>query len=148
MRQAIAAMLIATAIAECGLKTNGATIAEKPPPQAPTDVWELSASEKAALGKSLAKVLKDPVSAQFRWMAVAYDKSISTAVYCGWINGKNSYGGYTGVKPFSASITRNAKNEFYTGEIVRIREDEERYDDEPTITFCRKAGYADMSQAN
>jgi hypothetical protein len=145
---AIAALLLAMGLAGCGPKTTGQEIAEKPPSQTPTDVRQLTVAEKAALGKSLAKVLKDPDSAQFRWMPVASQKTIATAVYCGWSNGKNSYGGYTAFKPFYASITRNVKGEFYTGEITRIRDDSEKCDNEPTITFCRMAGYADMSEAN
>lgn len=49
-----------------------------------------SANEKAAIAKVKAE-LKDPDSAQFRGV-----KEYEKGVFCGWVNAKNSFGGYAG----------------------------------------------------
>lgn len=56
--------------------------------------------------QALAGGLKDPASAQFRNVRlVSYNNG---AVVCGEVNGKNSYGGYVGFKPFVASPAGSA----------------------------------------
>ncbi len=92
--------------------------------QTVTDVRQLSDAEKAALNKTLAKDMKDPNATQFHWMPVAYNSGSEKADYCAMVNGKNSYGGYTGFRPFRAIIIRNAKGEYDNGTIIRIEEDE------------------------
>ncbi|SDZ49364.1 hypothetical protein [Delftia lacustris] len=58
---------------------------------------DLIASAKTAVSNGL----KDPQSAQFRNVRlVAYQEG---AVVCGEVNGKNSYGGFTGFKRFAAT---------------------------------------------
>jgi hypothetical protein len=48
---------------------------------------------------AVAKSLKDPESARFNSPFVASKNSKGITV-CGFVNAKNSYGGYTGDKPF------------------------------------------------
>ena len=63
-----------------------------------------SKSEKELMDASqeAAKIgLKDPTSAQFRNVRVL--PHVSGKIVCGEINGKNSYGGYVGFRPFAAS---------------------------------------------
>lgn len=55
-----------------------------------------SPSLKQAVSALLAKELKDGMSAQYRWP----DLVTESAVYCGFVNAKNSYGAYIGFKPF------------------------------------------------
>lgn len=52
---------------------------------------------------SIANTLKDPESAKFRNVRLV--KYLEGSVICGEVNGKNSYGGYVGFKPFVASTT-------------------------------------------
>lgn len=64
--------------------------------------------EEAAVKKATASVansLKDPSSAQFRNVRIASYKGGS--VVCGEVNGKNSYGGYVGFRPFVAGISES-----------------------------------------
>lgn len=65
---------------------------------------ELSPEEKQILGVSLAQGLKDPAAAQFKWGPITQAGSDGIAHYCGMVNGKNSFGGYIGYQPFSASV--------------------------------------------
>jgi len=53
--------------------------------------------ESAPAKEAAAKLLKDPSTAQFRNLTF-HEKS---RAICGEINGKNSYGGYVGFRPFA-----------------------------------------------
>lgn len=64
---------------------------------------ELTGAEKSLVSKSLARNLKDPQAAQFRWLPFTPDASGATP-YCGMVNGKNSYGAYIGFVPFQAMV--------------------------------------------
>ncbi len=70
-----------------------------------TGIYLKANSESSAIEKAMAAtagILKDPESARFRNLRVSsYEKG---AVICGEVNGKNSYGGYTGYQPFVASM--------------------------------------------
>lgn len=55
----------------------------------------LTAAHKKQIASAVKQQLKDPESAQFRWPAPH-----KFGLYCGWVNAKNSYGGYTGFQPF------------------------------------------------
>lgn len=58
---------------------------------------EVRPSVKKELSKvSVKKLLKDPSSAQ--WGDIVY--SNKTGAVCGFVNAKNSFGGYTGMKEF------------------------------------------------
>lgn len=59
----------------------------------------LSAPQRAAVQAGVKKALKDPESARFGRMVAGRDKAGVLAV-CGYVNAKNSFGGYTGEKPF------------------------------------------------
>ena len=102
------------------LAVVGCASAKVQEPQVPKQVRQLSATEKTALKKSLASDMKDPDATQFRWMPLAFDDSNPTADYCALLNGKNSYGGYTGFRTFRAILKRNAKNEYDSGTIIQI----------------------------
>lgn len=64
----------------------------------------------AELNSALSKVrlgLRDPEAAQFRNVRTfqADTQAGGGYVICGLVNGRNAYGGYTGFKPFRASIS-------------------------------------------
>ena len=52
--------------------------------------------------------LKDPAAAQFRNVRT-YGDGTGTYVVCGMVNGKNSFGGYTGFQPFRASVDASGR---------------------------------------
>jgi hypothetical protein len=65
----------------------------------PTTVVTLDQQQIAAIQEGVRRSLKDPESARFGQIIGGRDeKGILHA--CGWVNAKNSYGGYTGEKPF------------------------------------------------
>jgi len=58
----------------------------------------LKSDTKAAVMEAVKKLLKDPDSAKFRGI-----KRTGQMAYCGWVNAKNGYGGYTGDVAFFSS---------------------------------------------
>jgi hypothetical protein len=72
----------------------------------------LDASEKKLIVETVTKEFKDPAAAQFRWLPITVDNqnSVSSLTYCGMVNGRNSYGAYTGFTPFSVFVAiKNGK---------------------------------------
>jgi hypothetical protein len=60
----------------------------------------LTAAQNAAVKAGVRKSLKDPDSARFDDGFKAVKDSKGVVSVCGMVNAKNSYGGYTGSKPF------------------------------------------------
>lgn len=57
----------------------------------------------AAVKRDLPKALKDPESARFGSMSGSRGNDGTTYV-CGYVNAKNSFGGYTGEQPFIGTL--------------------------------------------
>ena len=88
--------------------------------------------------------LKDPDSAQFRWVRLSADVDTNaphvSASYCGLVNAKNSYGGYVGYRPYSATLFW-MKGELIEPMIILSQ------DEGVAHAICRKFGYSDFSMA-
>lgn len=65
--------------------------------------YTLSPAEIAAVKRGVKGQLKDPTSPLFGEFRSAKN-SDDVVTVCGWVNAKNSYGGYTGDKPFIGVI--------------------------------------------
>lgn len=98
---------------------------------------DITKSEKLAIAAAVQAQLKDPEAAKFIWPSL-----VNEEIYCGVVNGKNSYGGYVGDTPFIVGLTKGAKGNLKPAslDIGKPR------DDTPTtgeiIKFCREVGYA------
>lgn len=100
-------------------------------------VVPLTALHKQQISAAVKAKLKDPDSAQFRWPAPKEWGS-----YCGWVNAKNSYGGYTGFKPFYVvGGAPNAKKGFIVSTVVLAEEGSAGVAEQ----MCSKEGY-DVSE--
>jgi hypothetical protein len=76
---------------------------------------KLTDKQLIAVRKGVAQSLKDPESARFgRIIAGQTSQGI---VVCGYVNGKNSYGGYIGEKPFVGVLVEPDKTKFSVTEI-------------------------------
>lgn len=81
-------------------------------PPAGNGQYILSDMEKNAIMNGVRARLKDPASAIFG--GVVAKKDASGFVYvCGSINAKNSYGGYTGDKPYSGMLAGEGQKAFF-----------------------------------
>lgn len=63
----------------------------------PPDIRELKPAEKNVIEKVIREQLKDPESARFEWLPLVGKQPNA---YCGLVNAKNSFGGYTGRAPY------------------------------------------------
>ena len=67
--------------------------------------YTLSANEQAAVKSGVTAALKDPTSAIFGEMKAAKATTDGVVTVCGYVNGKNSFGGYVGNQPYVGVVT-------------------------------------------
>lgn len=80
---------------------------------APLRADELPKVNADEIREALADRLKDPYSAQFRKMRF-FDGMGDVWKFCGEVNAKNSYGGYTGYTKFSGMAIKDGDKVEYT----------------------------------
>lgn len=76
------------------------------PARIATSSYHLSAGDLEVIKRDLASDLKDPASAIFGAIA-AVTTANGVVMACGVVNGRNSYGGYSGKRPFSGVLATN-----------------------------------------
>lgn len=94
-------------------------------PKSPFQTRSITPVEQQALQTSLAKALKDPGTAQFKWMPVIVVSDPKMPAnqpigYCGLVNGKNGSGDYVGFQKFYAVLSRDRNNQYVTGAIKYV----------------------------
>jgi len=108
---------------------------QPPPTIEPGEVIALSAQQQQQVRVGTARRLKDPEAARFGKLNAtrASDGSITV---CGYVNGKNSYGGYTGYSPFMGMFLAPPNGNTY--ELVKIgsRDTEQQ----AIVSVCGQAG--------
>lgn len=95
----------------------------------------LSEKERTGVIRSLATILKDPDSARYQWPNKVHD-----SVYCGLVNAKNSYGGYTGFVPYVAFVNTD-KGHLETAVLQRATTNEGDPMSMSVIKMCNDHGY-------
>ena len=88
----------ALALAGCATNPPGADTSE-------VEIVELSDTQFSTVKSAVRQNMKDPDSAQFgRYVAFRTTDSEGeqTDYVCGYVNGKNSFGGYVGMTPYIA----------------------------------------------
>lgn len=108
----------------------------QPPPEIETgELITLSAQQQQQVRVGTAKRLKDPEAARFGKLSATRAKDGSITV-CGYVNGKNSYGGYTGYSPFMGMFLAPPNGNTY--ELVKIgsRDTEQQ----AIVSVCGQAG--------
>lgn len=94
----------------------------------------LNSIERQAIETAITEQLKDPYSAKFKFPSYIYN---GNGEYCGYVNSKNSYGGYVGNTPFLVMLVGKGKEtsaaviSFGSGENEMLA----------TLEVCRKIGY-------
>lgn len=108
------------------------------PPELETRPAYLSDSETDAVKAGVRSALKDPNSANFGPIGAArYVRDDKSLLVCGWVNARNSYGGYTGMEPFMGVLgpARGGGQEF-APQLVGGREAERR----TALQLCARQG--------
>lgn len=111
---------------------------------------DLVPSERQALAPVFSAGLKDPAAAQFKWMPVVLNDRDGITDYCGLVNGKNGYGGYTGFVRFYAQLQKDDKGQFTRATLREIElpnREVNPLDPRWLNGICEKFGYDDFKQA-
>lgn len=95
---------------------------------------ELNAAEKEVIADAVRDQLKDPDSAQFKW------GELKSASYCGLVNAKNAYGGYTGFSPFMV-FTIEREGAITGAAVIGLGGGETG--EQATLGVCASEGYGD-----
>ena len=144
MRRICCAFALTTLLAGCsGLNQPTAQVVAAPK-------RELSPSEKLSFAPVLAAGLKDPSAAQFKWMPVVLTERDGITDYCGLVNGKNSYGGYTGFVRFYAQLKKDDKGQFVKATLRSVEppnREPNALDPRWLNGICEQFGYEDFSLA-
>lgn len=95
-------------------------VANASPPPSPSiehgEPYTLDKNDTSAIEEGLRRSLKDPDSAKFGNMQAAKMSNGIIGV-CGLVNAKNSFGGYTGMKPYIGFMQQKPKRLFATSAI-------------------------------
>lgn len=91
MRRSILAVAIVLALAGCQTTPE--------PPMEQTSKYAPTEADQTAIADAFERILKDPDSARFPVIYARIGQS-GMIYYCGLVNARNSYGGYTGNQPF------------------------------------------------
>ncbi|WP_313486487.1 hypothetical protein [Atlantibacter hermannii] len=94
----------------------------------------LTTAEKTAVEKAITDKLKDPYSAKFKHSQFI---SNGNGEYCGYVNSKNSYGGYVGNTPFLIMIVGKGKD--LNAAVISFGSDES--EQLATQQICQQIGY-------
>jgi hypothetical protein len=101
----------------------------------------LTDMEKRIIMSTYGASLKDPASAQYRWAPLVTDQPVkgNELAYCFQINGRNSYGGYTGFRTIAGKVTRRNGAVVGYSYVAGSRDDAIIAD--ATNEICRAFGY-------
>jgi hypothetical protein len=111
---------------------------------------DLTPAEKLSFAPVFAAGLKDPSAAQFKWMPVILTERDGITDYCGLVNGKNSYGGYTGFVRFYAQLQKDDKGQFVKATLRSVEppnREPNALDPRWLNGICEQFGYEDFSLA-
>lgn len=109
----------------------------------PSHGAELTMVERAAVSAIVGDQLKDAQSAEYKWPALSAPFMAAQAgSYCGWVNSKNSYGGYVGYRQFMVIGAINIRNgRFEANGKAEIVADDEGGFDKIVTNGCSEDGY-------
>lgn len=100
-------MVLCLVVAGCA-GTVGADIAQ------PVQPYHLSEGERGDIENGIRQALKDPDSARFEGIRASQDAQGIIRV-CGFVNAKNSFGGFTGRQPFNGILSPSSFTLAYIG---------------------------------
>lgn len=100
----------------------------------------LTSKQQQAVRAGVAKGMKDPESARFDDKMADAKKPDGTITVCGYVNGKNSFGGYVGMSPFIGILADGPNGPFGLVDI-----DSSARDRPFVIKLCRDSGVDGIS---
>jgi hypothetical protein len=100
----------------------------------------LTPKQQQAVRAGVAKGMKDPESARFGDKMAGAKKADGTITVCGYVNGKNSFGGYVGMSPFVGVLADSPNGPFGLVDIGSSAKDRPF-----VIKLCRDSGVEGIS---
>lgn len=101
----------------------------------------LSADEQSAVVAKVKARLRDPSSAEFRWLP----RTSTDGSYCGLVNARNGFGGLTGFVPFLAFVETVRKKDgdpYIIADLMEIGDGDPRSSTSVLVAqMCAKSGY-------
>ena len=106
-------------------------------------VRDLTPAEKTLFAKEISMRMKDPDSTKILWLPVLLIERNDGAVinYCGYVNGKNSYGGHVGYKRFYAQLRNRAPAGSFDFDKIDLRLVSTGDTFDPADGLCEQFGY-------
>lgn len=115
----------------------GCQSAAMPPPPVTTP-YTLNEAETNAVKEGVRRSLKDPTSALFGETFRASQKDPGVVYVCGVVNGKNSFGGYAGDRPFLGLLATMKDGKISTFNVTSIGSDD--ISTSTVMDLCRHYG--------
>lgn len=106
MRQLLLVGALAGVLSGCVPAWKPNRSPDDPPQVPPSTPVTLTPQQVEALHAAFRRALKDPESARFGGQVAGRDSKGAIWV-CGTVNAKNSFGGYTGMKPYIGGVEGN-----------------------------------------
>lgn len=100
----------------------------------------LTSKQQKAVRAGVAKGMKDPESARFGDKMAGAKKADGAITVCGYVNGKNSYGGYVGMSPFIGVLADGPDGLFGLVDIGSSTKDHAL-----VVKLCRDSGLGEIS---
>ncbi len=123
--------------------TIGALATADPPPHTLGGAGNpvtLTSKQQQAVRAGVAKGMKDPESARFGDKMAGAKRADGTITVCGYVNGKNSYGGYVGMSPFIGILADLPDGPFGLVDIGSSARDHAL-----VVKQCRESGLGELS---
>ena len=127
----------ALALASCGSVVSQSPGQIREPPEILTPT-QLTKADLALVQDGIKRILKDPESVRFGNMVAGADSKGQIRVVCLHVNAKNSYGGYTGDKPYMGVMLDGPPKIFEPA--VATDPSLSQYRDAAIYQQCAKAG--------
>jgi len=115
---------------------------------------DLTNAEKTIVENSVKSELKDPESARFKSLPIPdgakgefKTENISAITYCGLVNSKNSFGGYSGDVPYSVFLVRQEDSSAISAVLSIGSADWGSPSSRAILETCGDAGYTNFSLA-
>lgn len=121
---------------ECTLVRSESNNSEKVTKPAKWETRKLTQTESHFVETAIKNRLKDPESARFQHSPYV---SNGNGAYCGFVNSKNSYGGYVGDTPFMAIVLHDKKGKPTGAGVISVGGDNDEI--QATILTCQDNGY-------
>lgn len=111
------------------------------PPRAVAEGELPSPKLKEVVISALKNEARDPTSLLFKWHAVAAEPKGGVLTYCGMVNGKNGFGGYSGFAPYLAAVVLSDSGEPTKAIIIGMKGKGQDKTGAAAVKICANYGY-------